>query len=129
VRRHHPRRNRRPNRRASPPREGPALLQRLVLCGRCGKRMTVRYHSRNGVALPEYFCQCDGIEDAGPGRARISGDRIDAAVSELLLATVTPLVLDAALQYRPNWKTGPSKADLLHGSSVLMVGATIRRPS
>ncbi len=32
-------------RRAGPPREGPALLQGLVLCGRCGERMTVRYHS------------------------------------------------------------------------------------
>jgi hypothetical protein len=30
--------------RLHPPREGPALLQGLVLCGRCGERMTVRYH-------------------------------------------------------------------------------------
>jgi hypothetical protein len=29
---------------SSPPREGPALLQGLVVCGRCGRRMTVRYH-------------------------------------------------------------------------------------
>src|SRR5207244_2675249 len=29
-------------RRKSPPREGPALLQGLVLCGVCGERMTVR---------------------------------------------------------------------------------------
>ena len=35
-------------RRKSPPREGPALLQGLAICGRCGKRMTVRYHSRSG---------------------------------------------------------------------------------
>jgi hypothetical protein len=33
-------------RRQSPPREGPALLQGLMLCGRCGKRMTLRYHIR-----------------------------------------------------------------------------------
>jgi DNA invertase Pin-like site-specific DNA recombinase len=33
-------------RRNSPAREGPALLQGLILCGRCGERMTVRYHSR-----------------------------------------------------------------------------------
>src|SRR5205809_1805023 len=36
------------DRRKSPPREGPALLQGLLLCGCCGKRMTVRYHSRRG---------------------------------------------------------------------------------
>jgi hypothetical protein len=30
------------DRRKSPAREGPALLQGLILCGRCGERMTVR---------------------------------------------------------------------------------------
>jgi hypothetical protein len=30
------------DRRRGPPREGPALLQGLVVCGRCGNRMTVR---------------------------------------------------------------------------------------
>ncbi len=34
--------------RFSPPREGPALLQGLILCGCCGERMTVRYHQRRG---------------------------------------------------------------------------------
>lgn len=32
----------------SPPREGPALLQGLIMCGKCGERMTVRYHQRAG---------------------------------------------------------------------------------
>ena len=31
--------------RHHPPREGPALLQGLVVCGVCGKRMSVRYHA------------------------------------------------------------------------------------
>ena len=35
-------------RRKSPPREGPALLQGLVMCGVCGARMTVRYHIQRG---------------------------------------------------------------------------------
>jgi hypothetical protein len=30
------------DRRKSPPREGPALLQGIVICGHCGKRMTLR---------------------------------------------------------------------------------------
>jgi len=34
-----------PERRKNPPREGPALLQGLVVCGFCGQRMTVRYHA------------------------------------------------------------------------------------
>ncbi len=35
--------------RRYPPREGPALLQGMLLCGRCGATMSVRYHSRAGV--------------------------------------------------------------------------------
>jgi len=42
------------DRRKSPPREGPALLQGLVLCGLCGNRMTVRYHDRAGSRVPDY---------------------------------------------------------------------------
>ena len=43
--------------RFSPPREGPALLQGLILCGRCGERMTVRYHQRAGQRIvPDYLC-------------------------------------------------------------------------
>jgi hypothetical protein len=34
--------------RFSAPREGPALLQGLILCATCGERMTVRYHQRAG---------------------------------------------------------------------------------
>ena len=34
------------DRRSGPPREGPALLQGIIICGRCGLRMTVRYHRR-----------------------------------------------------------------------------------
>ena len=44
--------------RFSPPREGPALLQGLLLCGRCGERMTVRYHQRAGSRIvPDSLCE------------------------------------------------------------------------
>ena len=45
------------DRRKSPPREGPALLQGLVICGVCGLRMTVRYHVGRGGVYPDYVCQ------------------------------------------------------------------------
>ena len=41
----------------APPREGPALLQGLVVCGNCGRRMNVRYHWSGEVLVPEYLCQ------------------------------------------------------------------------
>lgn len=40
------------DRRQSPPREGPALLQGIVLCGICGDRMTLRYQSCQGKQTP-----------------------------------------------------------------------------
>ena len=40
------------DRAAGPPREGPALLQGIIICGTCGQRMTVRYHQRRGRELP-----------------------------------------------------------------------------
>jgi Recombinase zinc beta ribbon domain len=45
------------DRRHGPAREGPALLQGLAICGKCGNRMTVRYHqSQKGMQLiPEYL--------------------------------------------------------------------------
>ncbi len=49
--------------RFSPPREGPALLQGLILCAKCGERMTVRYHQRGGKRIvPDYLCAHKSIE-------------------------------------------------------------------
>ena len=70
------------DRRRGPPREGPALLQGLVVCGRCGNRMTVRYHSRHGHLCPEYVCQREGIEHAEPVCQRVPGVGIDQAIGE-----------------------------------------------
>jgi hypothetical protein len=51
------------DRAAGPAREGPALLQGLVICGRCGRRMTVRYHTRRGVEIPDYQWVREAIQD------------------------------------------------------------------
>ena len=65
------------DRAAGPPREGPALLQGIIMCGRCGGRMTVRYHARGGKDLPTYLCQRDGIANARPICAAIPGHTLD----------------------------------------------------
>lgn len=41
------------DREKGPPREGPALLQGLVVCAVCGLRMTVRYHDFHGRKVPD----------------------------------------------------------------------------
>jgi DNA invertase Pin-like site-specific DNA recombinase len=106
------------DRRQSPPREGPALLQGLVMCGVCGDRMTVRYHRRQGKEVPLYVCQRDRIEYAGRICQHIPGASIDEAIGELLLETVTPTALEVALQVHQELQRRLDEVDRLHRQRV-----------
>jgi DNA invertase Pin-like site-specific DNA recombinase len=96
------------DRRKSPPREGPALLQGLVICGICGQRMTVRYHHGKDRLGPIYVCQREGIEYAEPICQSIPGTDLDEAIGELLLELVAPATLEIALatqeQLQSHWE-------------------------
>ena len=86
------------DRRRSPPREGVALLQGLVICGRCGDRMTVRYETHQGHPAPVYTCQRRGIATATHLCQVIHGAPFDAAISDLVLEAVTPASLEVAFE-------------------------------
>ena len=97
------------DRRAGPPREGPALLQGLLVCGKCGTRMTVGYHTRAdgslrpGLRLPTRRHR--HRHPALPDACAASG--IDAAVAEFVLAALTPLALAGrAHRHRRTRRTG-----------------------
>ncbi len=105
-------------RRKSPPREGPALLQGLVICGICGQRMTVRYHTRKGRQWPEYVCQRESIETATPKCQSIPGSDIDEAIGRLLIETVTPVTLEVALQVQAELEKRADEADALRRQCV-----------
>ena len=85
-------------RRQSPPREGPALLQGLAVCGVCGGRMTIRYRTRPGRQVPDYLCQKEGVARAEAICQRIPGAGIDRAVGALLVERMTPVTLELALR-------------------------------
>lgn len=87
-------RTNRPEERHGATREGAALLQGLVQCGRCGRRMTVRYLA-GGV--PCYTCCQVHKEWAGPTCQWMRGDGIDAAVAQLFLAAMRPAHLEVSL--------------------------------
>src|ERR1035441_2364853 len=106
------------DRRKSLPREGPALLQGLVLCGICGGRMTVRYHNRCTHPVPDYVCQKDGIEHGKPLCQSINGEQIDKAISELLIQTMTPMALDVALAVQQEIQTRLDDVDRLRRKQV-----------
>jgi len=106
------------DRRKSPPREGPALLQGLILCGSCGRRMTVRYHFRRGRLCPEYVCQRKGIENAEPICQRLPGVEVDQVVSELLVELVNPVTLEVALAVQQELQARLGEADRLRKQQV-----------
>ena len=99
------------DRRLSPPREGPALLQGLVVCGLCGNRMTVRYPVRKGRLCPEYLCQREGIECAERICQRTPGAGVERAVGEILMEAMTPVALEVALAVQQELPSRLEEAD------------------
>jgi hypothetical protein len=79
-------------------RDGPALLAGLVACGRCGRKMTVRYQrGRGGKLHPVYVCSRDK-SDYGAGQCQqLAGPCVDAHVTGLLLAAMAPAALEVSL--------------------------------
>jgi len=100
-------------RRKSPPREGPALLQGLVMCGVCGDRMIARYHLRGTSQIPSYVCQRRGIERAEPFCQVVHGERVDEAVGGLLVEMMTPVALEIALTVQRELQERVADADRL----------------
>ncbi len=108
-----------PDRAAGPAREGAALLQGLAICGRCGRRMTVRYHARGGTRVPDYQCVGDSIQNGGSRCLVIPGAAgVDEAIGKLLLDTVTPLALDVALGVQAELEARAEEADRLRRTHV-----------
>ena len=99
------------DRRRSAAREGVALLQGVVICGRCGDRMTVRYEMHQGHPDPVYTCQRRGIATATRSCQIIQGARFDAAVSELVLDAVTPASVDVAFEVFEELRTREADLD------------------
>jgi DNA invertase Pin-like site-specific DNA recombinase len=109
------------DRRHGPPREGPALLQGLVICGRCGNRMTVRYHDvKDGKRLyPEYLCQKEHVEEGNDKRCqRLLGAGLDTAIADLLLAQLTPLAIETSIQIHEELHAQVQEAGRLRAQQV-----------
>jgi len=101
-----------------PPREGPALLQGLALCGRCGERLGVHYHQRKGRLVPDYVCQHTTIQQGRGPCQIVPGGVIDAAIGELLVAAVTPQALELALTVQGEVAARAAEADQVRRQQV-----------
>ena len=81
--------------RPGAPREGASLLAGLLRCGRCGRRMCVRYSgSKNRHS---YNCSraCSSYGD--PLCQSLSGPVLDELIAGRILAAVAPVALEASL--------------------------------
>jgi DNA invertase Pin-like site-specific DNA recombinase len=101
-----------------PPREGPALLQGLVICAKCGDRMTVRYHLQGERRVPDYVCQRHGVEHAEPLCQQIVGGELDAAIGRLLVEAVSPVTLEVALAVQKELENRSEESDRLRRQAV-----------
>ena len=80
------------------PREGRALLQGMVYCGLCGRKMSVQNRAVKENRSPSYVCG-RGYQDGEEKSCQCMTSRpIDAAVVEVFLAAVSPISLQVATQ-------------------------------
>jgi DNA invertase Pin-like site-specific DNA recombinase len=78
-----------------PPREGVSLLSGLILCGRCGYHMQVRYNGRK----PYYYC-LGGYSHQGTGTTcqTIGGLALDNTLAEQAMKVLEPASLELSLK-------------------------------
>jgi hypothetical protein len=106
------------DRRRGPPREGPALLQGLVVCAKCGNRMSVRYHVRGERRIPDYTCVRRAVQRGEPTCQQIHGEALDEAIGRLLVQTVSPVTLEVAIQVQQELESRTAEADQLRRQAV-----------
>lgn len=75
-------------------RGGRALLVGLLVCGRCGRRLTVNYTGRS--AQPVYRCDRASVMLGQRRCMMFGGLRIDSAVVRELIRAVEPMAIEAA---------------------------------
>jgi DNA invertase Pin-like site-specific DNA recombinase len=77
------------------PKNGPALLAGITLCGRCGRRMRVDYTSRERT---HWRYLCVGKHMSGQQICwSVNGEALDGAVEQLFFDAMTPTEIDLSL--------------------------------
>ena len=92
-------------------RSGVALLSRLLVCGRCGARMTVRYH--RGQASHQYVCCREAADYGGSLCQQLAGACLDESVTEQVLWALKPAALELSLAAATHIERDRSELDIL----------------
>jgi DNA invertase Pin-like site-specific DNA recombinase len=104
--------------RASPPREGAALLQGRAVCGRCGRYFRVRYAARRGRLEAWYVCDRAHGYRGEPNCQSIAGSPIDEAIGALVAEKMTPAAVELTLEIRREIEARYEEADQLRCRAV-----------
>jgi DNA invertase Pin-like site-specific DNA recombinase/DNA-binding transcriptional regulator YiaG len=107
-----------PDGRGARPREGPALLQGRVLCGRCGQAMRVRYQEVGGRLEPYYLCTESAVRRGERPCQSMRGSAVDAALGELLVNSVTPEAVEQCLANHENLARHLQEAEALRQAQL-----------
>ncbi|WP_247822303.1 zinc ribbon domain-containing protein [Bradyrhizobium sp. 187] len=71
------------------PRKGAALLQGIAICGRCGRRMSMRYTGPN-ADYPVYCCRSDRDQEGTALCQELRASAVDALVQRVVLDALLP---------------------------------------
>jgi len=81
--------------RLGPVRSGTALLSGLVVCGRCGLRMTAAYNNDGHAA--RYICSGENSSYGGPFCQSLKAAPVDVQVTSIVLQALQPAALEASI--------------------------------
>jgi hypothetical protein len=91
------------------PRNGNSLLQGLVVCGRCGARMTVNYHGSD--ERYSYVCTRRNTVYGGGSCQCLSGAPLDEFAAEKVLEALEPAALELSLEAAKNIEAERAELD------------------
>ncbi|MEY9590824.1 DNA invertase Pin-like site-specific DNA recombinase [Bradyrhizobium yuanmingense] len=78
------------------PRKGAALLQGIAVCGRCGRRMSMRYTGPH-ADYPVYCCRSDRDQQGSAMCQEVRALAVDALVERIVLDALVPDQIEIAL--------------------------------
>jgi len=104
---------------------GPSLLCGLLVCGKCGNRMTVRYGGDRG----KHAYQCASrMTNFGEGYCQsIAGPDLDTCISELALTALEPASLELSLQVAQNLERQREEFESLWRKRLERAGYQVER--
>ncbi len=77
-------------------RSGQGFLARILRCGRCGRKLHVRYWGKSGTAA-RYMCKGE-FDSGGQYCLAFGGATVDRRISEEILKVISPLGMRASLK-------------------------------